>query len=144
MAHVCVIGLGYVGLPTAAMFSLTGYHVTGVDSDASRIDALKRGLIPFSEPDLDAVVRDAMRSGNLSIQSRAVPADVFVICVPATATNRVADLSNVKEASRAIATVIKPGNMVIVESTVPPGTTVNVVRPILETSGLRVGENFYL
>ena len=144
MTHVCIIGLGYVGLPTAAMFSLTGHHVTGVDSDAKRIDALKSGLIPFSEPDLDAVVRDAMRSGNLAIESRAVPADVFVICVPATVMNRIADLANIEEAARAIATVLRPGNMVIVESTVPPGTTVNIVRPILETSGLRVGENFYL
>ncbi len=141
---IVVVGLGYIGLPTAAMLALEGLDVVGVDIDAHIIEALERGNIPVREKDLTAIVRDALGTGRLKVARTPQRGTHYVLCVPTPLVGRKADLSYVKAAARSVAPCIRKGDTVIVESTVPPGTTGGVVRPILERSGLRAGEDFHL
>jgi len=144
MAHVCLLGLGYIGLPTAASLSLHGNKVTGVDVRPNVVEDLKRGNVHVREPDLTAVVRDALRTGNLVLSHEPVAADVFLLCVQSPLDGQRADLRYLKAATESVVPLLRAGNLVIVESTVPPGTTNNVVRPLLESSGLQAGRDFYL
>jgi len=144
MAHVCLLGLGYIGLPTAAMLSMHGHRVTGVDVRPGIVEDLKQGKVHIKEPDLTAVVRDALRTGNLTLSHTPVAADVFLTCVQTPHDDEHADLSYLRKATESILPVLKSGDLVIVESTVPPGTTANVVRTLLETSGLRAPQDFQL
>jgi len=141
---IVVIGLGYIGLPTAAMFALHGSDVLGVDIDPEILGALRSGNVPVREKDLTAIVRDALTTGRLRVSNRAEKADYFVLCVQTPAKGRSADLHAVRAGAKTVAPYVKKGSTVIVESTVPPGTTDLVVKPILETSGLRAGKDFHL
>jgi len=142
---ICVLGLGYVGLPTASMLATRGFHVYGLDVDEGVVRELAGGRTHISEPDLDTLVQAAVQSGNLRCGTVPEPADVFIIAVPTPVReDRTADLEAVSAAARTIAGVLKKGDLVVLESTVPPGTTAAVVRGILERPGLRVGAGFLL
>ena len=152
---ICVIGLGYIGLPTASTFATHGLKVAGVDTDPNVIEALSEGKIQIHEPGLGDVVTRAIRSGNFSFSTRLEEADAFLIAVPTPFQTdsqgeydgrkyRLADMSAVISATEAIVPHLRKGNLVILESTSPPRTTVDLVRPILERSGLKAGNDFYL
>jgi UDP-N-acetyl-D-mannosaminuronic acid dehydrogenase len=126
------------------MLSLHGHEVVGMDVRRDVVEGLREGRIPVREPDLVAIVRDALRTGNLALTHSPVPADAFLICVPTPAKSGAADLSYVRKATESVVPVLKKNNLVVVESTVPPGTTGNVIRPILEGSGLQAADDFHL
>lgn len=129
---VAVIGLGYIGLPTAAILASSGAHVTGVDIKQSTIDAVNAGDLPFVEPDLGTVLAGAVSQGNLTASLEVPAADAYIIAVPTPfKANKVPDLSLVETASRNIAPNLKGGELVILESTSPPGTTELVAQTIL-------------
>lgn len=142
---LCVLGLGYIGLPTASMFAKSGLKVTGVDVNPQVLSSLKSGQIHIQEPGLPELVRDALDSGNLTLSDRPDKVDAFVIAVPTPVTEEnKADLGHVLEATEAIVPHLKVGDLVMLESTCPPRTTLDQVAPILEGSGLTAGSDFYL
>ena len=122
---VCICGLGYIGLPTAAMFASNGVSVSGVEVNQHAIDMINQGKIHIVEPGLGDVVKSAVENGLLSASRTAVPADGYIICVPTPfkGQNHEPDLSYVEEATREIAPYISEGNTVILESTSPVGST---------------------
>lgn len=126
MAHdetVCVFGLGYVGLPTAALLATRGYNVLGVDVRHEVVETINRGEIHIVEPDLDAHVRAAVSSGALRAAASARASDVYVIAVPTPLTHeKKPELAFVFSAVDAISAVLEPGAMIILESTSPVGT----------------------
>ena len=131
MPSLCVLGLGYIGLPTASIFATKGRRVLGVDVSASVVDTINSGRIHIQEPDLDVLVRAAVQSGNLKASTQPAPADVFILAVPtpflASADGaKVPDLSFVEAAARSIAPFVATGNLIILESTSPVGTTEKV------------------
>src|SRR5438105_5553741 len=145
MAEVCVLGLGYVGLPTASLLASSGFDVLGVDTDAGVVESLRAGRTRLEEAGLATLVSAACHSGNLVPAAEPEPADTFMICVPTPVTpSKGADLSAVESACRSILPLLKPGNLVILESTSPVGTTRNVVGRILRESGLEPGSDFDL
>ena len=137
---ICVIGLGYIGLPTASTFATYGIQVIGVDVNRKVLDTLRNGGLHIHEPGLRTLVQAALGSGNLVIREQPEPADAFIIAVPTPFyENKRADLSYVISAAEAVLPSLQPGNLVVLESTSPPRTTVDVVGPILERSGLKAG-----
>jgi len=136
---LCVLGLGYVGLPTAAMFATHGHPVVGVDVDPEVVERTRNGRIAAHEPDLQALVNEAVRSGNLRIAGAPEPAGAFIICVPTPQTPKhEADLRAVDAAAKSIVPHLRSGSLVVLESTVPPGTLAKRVAPILAASGLEL------
>lgn len=130
---VCVVGLGYIGLPTAATLASAGFAVKGADVDGDIVEALNGGRAHFAEPDLDMLVRGAVSSGRLEAFSEPQPADAFVITVPTPILDdKSPDMSFVEAATRSVAPVLEPGNLVILESTSPVGTTDNMAKIIRE------------
>ena len=158
MKKICVLGLGYIGLPTASMFAARGYQVVGVDIRASVVEILNNGDVHIQEPGLKTFVQAALRSGNLSVRGQPEPADVFIMAVPTPLISdgespggsgaqqgiMRAELSFIRAASESIVPHLAAGNLVILESTSPPGTTEQVVVPILERSGLRAGQDIFI
>lgn len=145
MKTICVLGLGYIGLPTAAMFATHGLRVFGVDIDSNVVAILNGGDIHIEEVGLRALFREAIASGNLLVRSVPEPADVFILAVPTPLRpDKTADMRAVIAATESIISYLRPGNIVILESTSPPRTTINLVRPILERSGLTAGRDFML
>jgi UDP-N-acetyl-D-mannosaminuronic acid dehydrogenase len=146
--RISVIGLGYVGLPTAVVFASGGFSVVGVDVDAGRVEAVNSGRCYLREPGLDALLRDAVSKGFLRATTEATRAvresNAVVIAVPTPVRDGVADLSYLREALLAVRDGMHRGLLVVIESTIPPGTTVGFAKPLLEESGLRVEEDFYL
>ena len=122
---VSVIGLGYIGLPTAAMFASRKVPVHGVDVNQAAVDTINRGEIHIVEPDLDIVVRAAVSEGYLQAATQAAPADAFLIAVPTPfkGDNKEPDLRFIEAAAATIAPVLKKGDLVVLESTSPVGTT---------------------
>ena len=152
---ICVLGLGYIGLPTASTFATHGIKVLGVDVNPHVIETLSKGIIHIHEPGLQQVVNAAVTSGNLTVSPLPEEADAFLIAVPTPFHEdkygeferrkyRLADMSAVISATEAILPYLRKGNLVILESTSPPRTTVDLVAPILERSGLKAGSDFYL
>jgi UDP-N-acetyl-D-mannosaminuronic acid dehydrogenase len=143
--RICVLGLGYIGLPTASTFATHGLQVTGVDVNAHVVETLREGHLHIQEPGLSALVHAALHSGNLVIASKPEPADAFIIAVPTPFyDDKRADLSFVISAAESIVPYLKSGNLVVLESTSPPQTTAKIVAPILERSGLVAGVDFDL
>jgi UDP-N-acetyl-D-mannosaminuronic acid dehydrogenase len=137
--------LGYIGLPTASTFATHGLRVIGVDVDPQVIQTLRNGGLHIHEPGLRTLVQAAIGSGNLSICEQAEATDAFIIAVPTPFfEDKRADLRFVTSAAEAIVPHLRPGNLVVLESTSPPRTTVDVVAPILQRSGLVPGADFYL
>ncbi len=142
---VCVLGLGYIGLPTASTFATHGLKVIGVDTNPEIVSGLNNGHVHLFEPGLRTLVQAALGSGNLLVSDRPVEADAFIIAVPTPfRADKSADLRAVKAAAEAIQPQLRKGNLVILESTSPPRTTIDVVAPILEKSGLKAGADFHL
>lgn len=145
MKKVCVMGLGYIGLPTASVLAANGFEVLGVDVTASVVETVNSGNIHIEEPGLHTVVRAAIGSGNLSAAMDPGPADVFFIAVPTPMSeDKKADMSYVRDATEAIVPHLAKGNLVILESTSPPGTCRGLIKPILEKSGMTVGTDIFL
>jgi UDP-N-acetyl-D-glucosamine dehydrogenase len=146
-AVVGVVGLGYVGLPLSLCASEAGFRVIGFDIDLERVDQLNEGRSPLRhiEGAKIAATRAGGRFAATSDPSRLAEADAVLICVPTPlGPHREPDLSFVEETSRMLAKVLRPGQLVVLESTTYPGTTRDVVKPILEASGLRSGVDFFL
>lgn len=119
-----MIGLGYIGLPTAAVIASRGIKVIGVDVNQHAVDTINQGKIHIVEPDLDALVHEVVRTGKLRATTQVEPADAFLIAVPTPFKgDHEPDLAYVESAARAIAPVLKKGDMVILESTSPVGST---------------------
>lgn len=121
---ICVMGLGYIGLPTAALLATKGFNVHGVDVREDVVETINRGEIHIYEPDLDILVKSAVNSKRLTAGTAVEPADIFIVAVPTPfADGHVPDLTYVKSATEAMAEHLRPGNLVILESTSPVGTT---------------------
>lgn len=130
---LCICGLGYIGLPTAAMFASKGVYVNGVEVNKHAIETINQGKIHIVEPGLLEVVKDVVDSGHLIASDKACEADGFIICVPTPFIgDHEPDLSFVDAAAREIAPYIRKGNTVILESTSPVGTTERVASIIKE------------
>jgi len=124
LVRLCVIGLGYVGLPTAAVFASRGVEVLGVDINANTVATINAGEIHIVEPDLDILVNGAVATGKLTAATEPLPADAYIVAVPTPFTeDRQPDLSYLDAAADALAPVLSVGNVVIVESTSPVGAT---------------------
>ncbi len=142
---ICVLGLGYIGLPTASTFANSGLKVIGVDVNERIVAGLRQGELHIEEPGLRTLVQAALASGNLRIAAQPEPADAFLIAVPTPVRfDKRADLSAVVAAAESIVPHLRRSNLVVLESTSPPRTTVDVIAPILERSGLRAGVDFHL
>lgn len=142
---ICVIGLGYIGLPTASLLGTKGFKVHGVDVSEHVVNTINKGKIHIVEPDLDIMVRSAVNAGNLKAGLEPVEADIFIIAVPTPFKgDHEPDLSYVEAATRLISPFIKPGNLVILESTSPVGTTDEVVAKILNDDGHDIGKDVYV
>ena len=149
---ICVMGLGYIGLPTASLLATKGFTVTGIDVSQKVVDTINKGEIHIVEPDLDILVKSAVNSGNLSASLDPVEADVFIIAVPTPfkdggpdhISGKQPDLSYIEAATKKISPFVKPGNLVILESTSPVGTTDEVVAEILKCDGHAVGETVHI
>ena len=146
--RVCVVGLGYIGLPTASILATKGFEVLGVDVNRETVETINGGDIHIVEPDLDVLVRSAVQSGNLRAATEPQRADVFILAVPTPLTddNR-PDISAVEAGTRSIAPWLEPSNLVILESTSPVGTTEKVsdwlseLRPDLRLPEWGAGED---
>jgi len=142
---ICILGLGYIGLPTASTFATQGVDVIGVDVNQGVIDMLNAGQTHIQEPGLRTLVQAAVASGHLEIADSPAPADAFIIAVPTPILpDKRADLSFVRAAAKSIVPYLQPGNLVVLESTCPPRTTVDLLAPLLAESGLSPGEDFHL
>lgn len=121
---VSMVGLGYIGLPTAAMLASRKIKVVGVDINQNAVDTINRGEIHIVEPELDIIVQAAVTQGYLRATTKPEPADAFLIAVPTPfKDDHEPDLSYVEAAAKSIAPVLKKGDLVILESTSPVGTT---------------------
>ena len=152
---ICVIGLGYIGLPTAATFAAHGLNILGVDIQPEIIETLNRGEIHIHEPGLREAFKKAHQSGRFKAALKPEEADAFIIAVPTPfkhdetgeyngASYKLADMRAVAAAAEAIVPFLKKGNLVILESTSPPRTTMDLVAPILHKSSQKAGVDFHL
>jgi len=142
---ICVIGLGYIGLPTSAMFAAHGHNGLGGDKNPAVIEALNQGSIIIEEANLDSFVKDVVEKGTLRGAMEPEEADAFIIAVPTPITEeKKADMRYVQAATEMILPYIRKGNLVILESTSPVGTVEQLMLPILEKSGLKMGEELFV
>ena len=144
MQKVCVIGLGYIGLPTATLIANNGFKVYGMDPMERVVETVNRGEIHIVEPGLTAYVKKAVSSGNLHADVKPHEADVFILAVPTPFKgDKEPDLSFVESATREIAPYVKEGNLIILESTSPVGTTEKVRDWLFEERTDLVGKPVY-
>jgi UDP-N-acetyl-D-mannosaminuronic acid dehydrogenase len=152
---ICVLGLGYIGLPTASTLATHGLQVVGVDVNPRILALLRKGEIHIQEPGLGEALQAALKTGNLSVNDTPLEADAFIIAVPTPFYEdkfgeytgqkyKLADMRAVTSAAEAIVPVLRKGNLVVLESTSPPRTTLDLLIPILEGSGLKAGVDFHL
>jgi len=129
---VAVIGLGYIGLPTAAVLAMHGADVIGVDVNAATVDAVNRGEVPFVEPDLENAVSGAVSQGRLRAETKTPVADVFIVAVPTPfKDDHQPDLGYIEAAADGIAPRLRGGELVVLESTSPPGATQHMADRIM-------------
>jgi UDP-N-acetyl-D-mannosaminuronic acid dehydrogenase len=129
---VSIIGLGYIGLPTAAILASNNIKVLGIDNNENTVSLINKGQIHIVEPNLDTLVKKVVSNGNLKAFVKPIPADVFMIAVPTPFKNKnEPDLSYIESAVKDISNVVKEGNMIILESTVPVGTTEKIKKWLL-------------
>ena len=144
---ICVIGLGYIGLPTSIMFAKHGVDVIGVDIRQSIIDSLNDGKIYFEEPGLQDALDEVNEKGKLKASLKPEKADAFIISVPTPNCEdefKSCDLTYVIQATEALLPVAEKGNVIIVESTIAPRSMEDVIKPLVEEAGFKVGEDIYL
>lgn len=140
--RVCILGLGYIGLPTAAFFAASGCEVVGVDVNTRVVEGINNRRVHLEEPGLQDMVREAVEAGRLVAREAPAPADVFIIAVPTPLAGGCrCDMGCVEAAARAIVPHLRPGNLVILESTVGPGTTRDLLCPLLARGGLKPGKD---
>ncbi|WP_352420556.1 nucleotide sugar dehydrogenase [Proteiniborus sp.] len=145
MKKICVLGLGYIGLPTSVMLALNGYKVIGVDINEDILDSIKKGKLNIKEPYLADMLSELISTKSLILKNSPVECNGFIICVPTPMQNdNTCDLSYVLSAINSITPYIKKGNIIIIESTMPPTTTRKVIKPLIEKNGLTVGKDVYL
>lgn len=142
-----IIGLGHIGLPTAALFAKNGLRVIGVDINKKLINTVNQGRSPINEPGLNELVENAVKNGNLVakdvIDDDLKFSNVFIVIVPTPVDDfKKSDLSAVKSVCEQIYRYLKKDDLVIIESTVPPKTCENIIIPLLEKSGLKAGKDF--
>ncbi|MBZ9570440.1 nucleotide sugar dehydrogenase [Methanobrevibacter sp. TMH8] len=143
---ICIIGQGYIGLPTATLFADNGCEVVGVDINQDLIDDLNKSIVHIEEPGLKEKLNLAITNKNYSASTKPEKSDVFIITVP-TPTNTddlSCDLSYVISACETIIPYLEKGNIVIIESTIAPMSTDNIIKPIFEKEGFKVGKDLYL
>jgi UDP-N-acetyl-D-glucosamine dehydrogenase len=146
-AVVGVVGLGYVGIPLVSTLSANGFEVIGFDVDEARVEGLKSGKSPIKHiPSSD--IQKILDTGKFDVTAdftKLAKADAILICVPTQLTKqREPDLSFVVDTTRVIAKYLRKGQLIVLESTTYPGTTTEVMRPILEETGLKCGEDFFM
>lgn len=131
---VCVVGLGYIGLPTAAFIASKGVKVTGVDVNPAFVESINKGEVPFVEPGFDRLLKDVVERGLLTARFDQVEADAYIVCVPTPfkGDNHEVDTKYINAAVDAMAPHLRPGALVVLESTSPPGTTRNMAKYIIE------------
>lgn len=135
---IAVVGLGYMGLPTAALLAKSGYSVLGVDLSQAKVDRVNGGEVPFEEKGLSDLVRSAVKEKGLKASTQLVSSDVYIIAVPTPHKDGKCDLTFVMSACEDIAKVAKSGQLVILESTVKPGTCQNLMAPFFAQKGLNL------
>ncbi|MGR5981413.1 nucleotide sugar dehydrogenase [Bacillus cereus] len=144
---ICVIGLGYIGLPTSAVFAKHGAEVVGVDINSEIVDKLNRGEIHIEEPGLGEIVKEVVNEGLLRASLTPEEADVFIIAVPTPNQkdeHKSCDLTGVLTAVKKIIPYIKKDNVLIVESTIAPRSMNDYVQPLIEEAGFIVGKDIFL
>ncbi|MBQ9160368.1 MAG: nucleotide sugar dehydrogenase [Methanobrevibacter sp.] len=143
---VCIIGQGYIGLPTAALFSRNHCEVVGVDVSQEMIDNLNKGIIHIEEPGIAEIIKNAVKNKVYVASLTPQKADAFIITVPTPyiVENYSCDLSYVINACESIVPYLEKGNTVIVESTIAPMSTDETIKPIFEKAGFTIGEDLYL
>ena len=138
---ICVIGLGYIGLPTAAVLGSRGYKIHGVEINPKAVEIINSGKAHIVEPDLDILVRGTVTTGHLKAYTEPAEADIFMICVPTPLTDdNKPKLDYVRSATTSMVPFLKKGNLVILESTSPPGTTEMIETIVLEESDFQKGD----
>ena len=148
-AKICIVGLGYVGLPTAIFFAENDFNVIGVGIDEKKLEMINQGISPLGELGLDERLREVVKKGKLTA-TLALPgatrqSDIILLIVPTPVTkSKDPDLSHVIDAGKKVSEGLGKGKLVVLESTVYPGVTEEVLQPILEESGLKAGEDFGL
>lgn len=145
MKTCCVLGLGYIGLPTAAVLASSGHRVIGVDLNPKIVSKVNQGLVHIIEPGLSTAVSQSVASGLLTAQTSPCQADVFIIAVPTpfhsdTQNIPSPNLQFVFDAVRSICPFLKPGNLILIESTSPVGTTEQVAKTVSDLTSLEAGE----
>jgi len=148
-SKIAVFGLGYIGLPTAALFAQNGFSVIGVDINHEMVNAINSGISPIMEPGLDELVNEVVSAGRLTATTDGLKAGsdskVMVVIVPTPVDeNNKSDLRAVESACGTISQTLEKDDLVIIESTIPPKTCENLVIPILEESGLKAANDFGL
>ena len=141
---VCVVGLGYIGLPTSAVLASRGHRVHGVEINAKSREIINSGRAHIVEPDLDMLVRAGIESGRLQAHPEPAPADVFMLCVPTpVGEGCAANLDYVRSATESICPVLKKGNLVILESTSPPGSTEMIAEIVFQNTKFQAGDIYF-
>lgn len=142
---LCVVGMGYIGLPTSAIFAKNGLNVVGVDINERAVNLINEGKIHIEEPGLPELVKKVAENGKLRASLTPVPADAYIIAVPTPIhEDYKADINYVISACRNIGPLVKKGDIIIVESTIPPRTMNDIVQPIFEEFGFNVEEDLYI
>lgn len=142
---ICVVGLGYIGLPTAVMFANHGHQVHGVDVNEKTVNLIQNKQLHIEEDGLQEKLEMAIGSGALTADTKPKEADVFIIAVPSPIkADKTAEMEYVRQATKSIVPFLKKGNLVILESTVPPKTVENVMLPELIQSGLEIGTELFV
>ena len=143
---ICIIGQGYIGLPTAALFTKNHCEVVGVDVNKEVVETLNQGKIHIEEPGIGEIIKKAVEKGVYSASTTPAKADAFIITVPTPyiADNYTCDLSYVISACESILPYLEKGNTVIVESTIAPMSMDDYVKPIFEKAGYTIGKDLYL
>ena len=146
MSKICVLGQGYIGLPTALLFANNGHEVVGIDVNKRVVDTLKAGKMPFEEKGFQELLDGAIARNSFRAESLVEEADAFLVAVPTPFDSemRMADLKYVISACEMIVPHLRKGNLVIIESTIPPKTCDKQVKQILEKSTLKMCEDFYV
>lgn len=143
---IVVIGTGYVGLPLAIMLARSGYEVVGVDIEENIVNAINNGVLHLVEEDIKRIFEEPQLEKTLRAQKTPCEADTFIISVPTPLNEkeRIADLSQVSEGIESILPYLRSGNLVIIESTIPPLACRKIIVPLIEKTGLKVGEDIFL
>ncbi|WP_019415439.1 nucleotide sugar dehydrogenase [Paenisporosarcina sp. TG20] len=145
MKKICVVGLGYIGLPTAVMFANHGYQVLGVDVSERAINLLSKGQVHIEEPGLQDYLNKALVQGTFTVSTTPEEADLFIVAVPSPITaEKTADMKYIESATASIVPFLKKGDVVVLESTVPPRTVMDVMMPILEQANLEFGTELFI